>query len=78
MIGEELVFFSLLYIKLFELVVEVALDHRSAVTHHKVNLLRKIAQETSLVNFTRIEVFGYEQGQGATMPLLSIPLCVTT
>jgi len=37
-IGEELVFFSFLYIKLFELGVEVALNHRSAVTHHKVNL----------------------------------------
>ena len=34
MIGEELVFFSLLHIKLFELGVEVALNHRSAVTHH--------------------------------------------
>jgi len=40
MIGEELVFFSFLYIKLFELCVEVALSHRSAVTHHKVNLLK--------------------------------------
>jgi len=39
MIGEELVFYSFLYIKLFELGVEVALNHRSAVTtHHKVNL----------------------------------------
>jgi len=36
MIGEELVFFSSLYIKLSELGVEVALNHRSAVTHHKV------------------------------------------
>jgi len=40
MIGEELVFFSFLYIKLFELGVEVALNNRSAVTHHKVNLLK--------------------------------------
>jgi len=40
MIGEELVFFSFLYIKLFELGVGVALNHRSAVTHHKVNLLK--------------------------------------
>ena len=40
MIGEELVFFSFFYIKLFELSVEVALNHRSAVTHHKVNLLK--------------------------------------
>jgi len=40
MIGEELVFFSFLYIKLFELGVEVALNHRSTVTHHKVNLLK--------------------------------------
>jgi len=39
MIGEELVFFSFLYIKLFELGVKVAFKHRSAVTHHKVNLL---------------------------------------
>jgi len=36
MIGEEIVFFSFLYIKLFVLGVEVALNHRSAVTHHKV------------------------------------------
>ena len=35
MIGEELVFFSFLYIKLFELGVEVAFNHRSVVTHHK-------------------------------------------
>jgi len=40
MISEELVFFSFLYIKLFELGVEVALNHRSAVTRHKVNLLK--------------------------------------
>jgi len=40
MIGEELVFFSFLYIKLFELGVEVALNHQSAVTQHKVNLLK--------------------------------------
>ena len=40
MIGEELVFFSSLCIKLFELGVEVALNHRSAVTHHKVDLLK--------------------------------------
>ena len=40
MIAEELVFFSILYIKLFELGVEVSLNHRSAVTHHKVNLLK--------------------------------------
>ena len=39
-IGEENVFFSFLYIKLFELVVEVALNHRFAVTHRKVNLLK--------------------------------------
>jgi len=39
-IGEELVFFSFLYIKLFELGVEVALNHKSAVTHHKVNLFK--------------------------------------
>jgi len=40
MIGEELVFFSFLYIKLFELGVEVALNHLSVVTHQKVNLLK--------------------------------------
>jgi len=40
MIGEELVLFVFLYIKLFELGVEVALNHLSAVTHHKVNLLK--------------------------------------
>ena len=39
-IGEELVFFPFLYIKLFEFGVEVALNHRSAVTHHQVNLLK--------------------------------------
>jgi len=39
-IGKELVFFSFLYIKLFELGVEVALNHPSAVTHHKINLLK--------------------------------------
>jgi len=36
MIGEELVFFSFLYIKLFELGVEFAFNNRSAVTHHKL------------------------------------------
>jgi len=40
MIGEELVFFSFLYIKRFELGVEVAINNRSAATHHKVNLLK--------------------------------------
>jgi len=42
MIGKEIVFFSraFLYIKLFELGVEVAFNHRSAVTHHKVNLFK--------------------------------------
>ena len=49
MIGEELVFFSsgFLYIKLFELGVEVALNHRSVVTHHKVNLLKFPLQSSS-------------------------------
>ena len=32
-------FFSL-YIKLFELGVEIALNHRSTVTYHKINLLK--------------------------------------
>ena len=36
MIDKELVVFSFLYIKLFEPGVEVALNHWSAVTHHKV------------------------------------------
>jgi len=53
MIGEELVFFSFLYIKrLFELGVEVALNHRSAVTHHKVNLLKFPLQSS---NFERTD-----------------------
>ena len=46
MIGEELVFFSFLYIKLFELGVEVAFNHRSALTHHKVNLLKFLLRST--------------------------------
>jgi len=33
-IGEELVFLSSLYIKLLELGVEVAVNNRSAMTHH--------------------------------------------
>ena len=40
MIGEELVFLIFLCIKLFELGVEVAFNHRSAVTHNKANLLK--------------------------------------
>jgi len=40
MISEDLVFFSFLYIKLFELGVEIALNHQSVVTRHKVNLLK--------------------------------------
>ena len=47
MIGEELVFFSFLYIKLFELGVEVAFNHRSAVTHNKVNVLKFPLQSSS-------------------------------
>ena len=46
MIGEELVFFPFLYIKLLELGVEVAFNHRSAVTH-KVNLLKFLLRSTS-------------------------------
>ena len=38
--GEELVLFSFLYMKLFELGVEVAFNNRSAVTHHKVDLFK--------------------------------------
>jgi len=47
MISEELVFFSFLYNKLFELGVEVVLNHRSVVTHHKVNLLKFPLQSSS-------------------------------
>ena len=36
-----------LYIKLFELGVEVVFNHRSAVTHHKVNLLKFLLQSNS-------------------------------
>ena len=38
--AKSLPFFFFLYIKLFELGVEVAFNHRSAITHHKVNLLK--------------------------------------
>jgi len=37
-IGEGLVFFSFLYIRLFELGVEIALNYWSLATHNKVNL----------------------------------------
>jgi len=47
MISEELVFFPVLYIKLFELGVQVAFNNRSAVTHHKVNLLTFPLQSSS-------------------------------
>jgi len=40
MTGKELVFLSFVYIKLFELGVEVAFNNRSVVTHHKVNVLK--------------------------------------
>jgi len=40
MIGEDSVFFSFLYNKLFEFGVEVAFYNGSAVTHNKVNLLK--------------------------------------
>ena len=40
MIGKELVFFSFLYIKLFEFGVEVTFNNRSAITHHKVDMLK--------------------------------------
>jgi len=42
MVGEEFVLRSFLYIKLFELQVgvEVAFNSRSAITYHKVNLLK--------------------------------------
>jgi len=40
MICEEFVFLSFLYIKLFQLGVQLAFNNRSAVTHHKFNLLK--------------------------------------
>jgi len=40
MIGEELAFFSFLYIKLLKLGVEVAVNHRSVGTHQQINLLK--------------------------------------
>ena len=40
LIDEEFVFLSFLYLKLFVLGVEVAFNNLSAVTHHKVNLLK--------------------------------------
>ena len=46
MISEELVLFCFLYIKLFELGVEVALNCRSAGTHHKVYLLKFLLQSS--------------------------------
>ena len=56
-IGEELVFFPFLYIKLFELDimlfelgVEVALNHGSADTHNKVNLLKFQLQSSSFAS----------------------------
>jgi len=39
MIGKELVFLFFLYIKILELGVEVAFNNRSAVIHHKINLV---------------------------------------
>jgi len=48
MIGEELIFFPFFHIKLLELGVKVALNHRSAVTHHKVNLLKNPPRSSSL------------------------------
>ena len=46
MIGEELVFLSLLYIKLFELGVEVAFCNRAAITCNKVDLLKFLLLST--------------------------------
>ena len=45
--GEEFVFLSFLYTKLSELGVEVAFNNRSAVTHHKVNVLKLPLQSCS-------------------------------
>ena len=39
-LGEELVFFSFFYIKLFELGIEVALNNQSAVIHHQISLFK--------------------------------------
>jgi len=47
MIGEEFVDFPYLYLKLCELGVKVALNHRSAVTRHKVDLLKKPPRSSS-------------------------------
>jgi len=49
MISEEFVFkfLSFLCIKLFEFGVEVAFNNRSAVTHHRVNLLKFPLQRTN-------------------------------
>jgi len=40
MIGEDFVFLSVWYIKLFELGVEVTFNNRLPVTHHKINPLK--------------------------------------
>ena len=48
MIGKELVFFSFLYINLFELGVGVAFSNQSEVTQNKVNLLNSRAGAAAL------------------------------
>jgi len=45
MIGEELVFLSFLYIKLFELGAKVAFNNRSTVANHKVHLSIAISEQ---------------------------------
>jgi len=47
MIGEEFDFLSFLYIQLFEFGLEIAFNHWSAVTHHKVNLLKFPSRSSS-------------------------------
>jgi len=64
MIGKELVFFPFLYIKLLELGVEVALNHRSVVTHHKVNLLKFPLHDISTVCLHFICEVGCARGCG--------------
>jgi len=48
MICEEFVLLSFLYIKLFELSVQLAFNNRSAVTHHNFNLLKFPFRSSSL------------------------------
>ena len=75
MLGEELVFFSFLYIKLFELGLEVASNSQSAVTHHKINLpkfpLRSSSSERTNDAFVLLICFCILPPLGAPRPCLS-------